>query len=59
VIVAISEDLAGAFGHLRPLSPELALGAVAAINELVLRADDIRAVAPVAVELLQRLVLDA
>jgi AcrR family transcriptional regulator len=56
VIVAISEDLAGAFDDLRPLSPELALGAVAAINELVLRADDIRAVAPVAVELLQRLV---
>ena len=62
VVVDISTELAEAFDELRPLSPPLALGAVAAINELALRAgspDDIRALAPVAVELLQRLVFHA
>ena len=60
VVVEISADLAAAFPALRPLTPPLALGAVAAINELALRAgspDDIRALAPVAVDLLQRLLL--
>lgn len=59
VVVDISAELAAAFDGIRPLTPDLALGAVAAINELVLRADDIRAVAPVAVDLLERLVRDA
>ena len=59
VVMDISVELAAEFGELRPLSPELALGAVAAINELALRADDIRAIAPVAVDLLQRLVSHA
>jgi AcrR family transcriptional regulator len=60
LVAAVSVELAAAFPQLRPLSPELALGAVAAINELALRAgspDGIRALAPVAVDLLQRLVL--
>jgi len=59
VVVDISADLAAEFDELRPLSPDFALAAVAAINELTQRADDIRAVAPVAVSLLERLVLDA
>lgn len=60
VVVGISADLADAFDELQALSPSLALAAVAAINELALRAgspDDIRALAPVAVDFLQRLVL--
>lgn len=57
-VLDISADLAAEFDELRPLSPEFALAAVAAINELTLRAEDIRAVAPVAVALLERLVLD-
>ncbi|MDA0181539.1 TetR/AcrR family transcriptional regulator [Solirubrobacter phytolaccae] len=59
VVVEISIELAAQFPELRPLSPPLALGAVAAINELALRADDIRAVAPVATDFLERLVSHA
>lgn len=62
VVVDVSTELAAEFDELRPLSPELALGAVAAINELALRAsspDGIRALAPVAADFLERLVRDA
>jgi len=62
VVVDVSTELAAEFSELRALSPELALGAVAAINELALRAstpDGIRALAPVAADLLERLVRDA
>lgn len=62
VVVDISADLAAAFDELRPLPAPLALAAVAAINELALRAgspDDIRALAPVAADFLERLVFHA